>query len=490
MGSHALVGLAVLALYMILGTALALLARRGARLGEREFYVAGGRLGGFLSAMTYAATTYSSFMIVGLVGFAYFTGSGALGFELVYYASTLLLLLVFARRVWSMSRERGWISPGEMLGDIYGSRMVAALASVVYLVALIPYASSQLKGIGETIAGLAGDWAYPLGVLFGVSIMLLWSMIAGIWSVSVTDAFQGLWMLAAATLLLLWLAYSISSSGAGFSEATGYLSREGLLGLTEFWSLATFLAFTLPWMFFAVTNPQVVQRLYMPRDEASLSAMIRWFAVFGLYYTIVVTLIGLLARAASGVGALDLGPERVDQVTPQLLSLAHPLLAAVVFTSIVAASVSTADSILLTIASSASRDLGYRLGEGARARLGRASLILVAMAMVAVALSRTGYIVQLAVLSSLILLSLAPPTIAGWLGYRGDPRLVSTAILSGPAIVGLTLLATGSPRGAFSASILGLPVAAVVLLASAAITAAAIALRRGENAGLKAPRRS
>jgi len=197
-------GLTMLAGCLMLGTLLAYAVRRRAAGGERDFYVAGGRLGGILSALTYAATTYSTFMIVGLVGFAYTTGIGALGFELVYYIATVGLLIVLARKVRRLASQKGWVSPGEMLGDLYGSRAVAAIASIVFLVSLIPYAASQLKGIGEAVAGLAGgseSW-YLLGVLIAVLVMIVWSLLAGIWSVAVTDAYQGLWMLLSATFTL------------------------------------------------------------------------------------------------------------------------------------------------------------------------------------------------------------------------------------------------------------------------------------------------
>ncbi len=462
-----LVGLIVLAAYIILGTAVAIASRKRLEAGEEGFYIAKGRLGSFLSAMTYAATTYSSFMIVGLVGFAYSTGVGALGFELIYLISTLGLLTVFSRRVWRRARERGWVSPGEMLADIYGSRMVAVVASIIFLVSLVPYASAQLKGIGEAVAGLAGggDQYYTIGVLLGVAVMLVWSLVAGIWSVAATDALQGLWMLIAGTMLLLWLVAELRSSGLGVVEAFRVLEEAGLAGPGGFWSIHIFLAFTIPWMFFAVTNPQVVQRLFMPRDEGSLRNMVRWFGVFGLYYTVLVVLVGLLARAAYEAGVLGISvdpadPAQRDRVTPSLLYIASPLLASIVFTSIVAASISTVDSILLTLSSSISRDLG------AGRRAGLAGLIVVAGVLAGVALARLQYIVLLSVLSSLMLLSLAPATISGWLGRRGDPRLVAASMLAGPVIVAIAAVTTGSVKAAFVSRPMGVPISIWILAVS------------------------
>ncbi len=476
-----LLGLIVLSIYLIAGTLMAVYARRGTRASFEEIAVAGRRLGGFLSAMTYAATTYSSFMIVGLVGFAYATGIGAYGFELVYFVATLVLLTIFAKRVWRISRERSWTTPGQMLADLAGSPRLAPLLALVYLVALVPYASVQLKGVGEAVAGLTGGNLYLAGVILGVIVMIVWSSIAGVWSVAVTDAFQGLWMLASALALLAWVAAKLTGAGVGWSEAWTMLADAGLDRVGGFWKFSVFLAFTLPWAFFAVTNPQVVQRLFMPRDEKSLNRMIVLFGVFGLLYTILVTLIGLLARAGAEAGAIPLDPGiGKDQVTPSLLAISHPILAAVVFTSIVAASVSTADSILVTLATEAANDLAST--EAGKRRAFYASLLVVATAMVAVAAARVSYIVALSVLSSVMLLGIAPPTIALWSGMKPHPAAVWASILVAPLIVAAGAIHYGSPVKAFIATIYGIPLSGWILIMSTLLTIAGIAYGKGRGA--------
>ena len=54
-----------LALYALLGLGVAIAARQGLGAGASEFYLAGRRAGGVISALSYGATTYSAFMMVG-----------------------------------------------------------------------------------------------------------------------------------------------------------------------------------------------------------------------------------------------------------------------------------------------------------------------------------------------------------------------------------------------------------------------------------------
>lgn len=63
-----------IAVWFVAGAALSHLARRRMGYGIEEYFLANRRLGGFISAMTYSATTYSAFMMVGLVGLTYTSG--------------------------------------------------------------------------------------------------------------------------------------------------------------------------------------------------------------------------------------------------------------------------------------------------------------------------------------------------------------------------------------------------------------------------------
>ncbi len=473
MVERVVVSLTVLVLYILLGMAVAFYSRRYLKRGEADFYIAAGRLGGIVAALTYSATTYSAFMMVGLVGLAYATGVGALGFELAYYVATLLLLVYFARRVWRRARERGWVSPAEMLSDHYGSRLIGALIAFIYLIALIPYAAIQVKGVGELIAGLGGgSWEYYIaGVVLATVLIGAWSLIAGIWSVALTDAFQGLFMLLAGLLYTVWIALVVFSSG-GSSSVTIILGEKGLLGLGGFWSFQVFLAYTIPWVFFAAVHPQVVQRIYMPRDERSLALMVRGFAIFGLLYTIIAVTVGLLARAGAEQGVLPfIDTARRDAVTPTLLAFMNPLLAAVIFTSIVAAAVTTADSIILSLASSASRDLAYKLSPERRLYAGYAAIIVFTLAAALVAYTRKGFIVDLAVLSSLMLLALAPATLACWLNVKAPWWSALLSIALGFLATLLTLAYYERPALAFLSTVrapwgLEVPVSVIVLALS------------------------
>src|SRR5699024_9983606 len=118
-------------------------------------------------------------------------------------------------------------------------------------------------------------------------------------------------------------------------------------------SFTTFLGLTLPWFFFSLSNPQVSQRLFMPRSPKALRHMLIGFLVFGFIYTLVSLLWGFSARVAMP------GLDNSDLATPRLRDCHYvaPLLGEIVLIVILAAAVSTIDSIMLTLASMVSRDV-------------------------------------------------------------------------------------------------------------------------------------
>ncbi len=466
--------IAILIAYIVVGTIIALLSKRYYTKTLQDYFVASYRLGSFLASMTYAATTYSAFMMVGLVGLTFTYGVVAFGFEIIYLFSTIVLLSTIGLEIWRRSRVNKWISPSDMLRDLYDSNKLGFIVSIVYLIALIPYTSAQIIGIGEIFKSITEN--YVIGVLIASVLILLWIVIAGIWSVASTDAYQGIWMLSAGlTTLILLILFLIPSSNISVGEVLDSLTNiegKNLLGVT--WSLTVFLGYSIPWIFFALTNPQVVQRLYMPRDKKAFRNMVFYFAIFGLLYTVIVTLIGLLYRGYIVLNNLrDLERELLsnrDSVTPSLLKNFNEFFASYVFISIIAAAVSTANSIILTVASVIVRELYERMVKKPVERISRIvtiiSIVVMTILSLTVALLKPAFIVELSVISSVMLLPLAPITILGLYKKKRDGELYAiTSLITGFAIT-LILSIVINPIRVIRESFINIPIVMWILIVS------------------------
>jgi SSS family solute:Na+ symporter len=350
--SDSLLAWSAIIIYVAVGLVIALLARRQLGLGMNAFFLGNRQIGGLVAALTYAATTYSAFMMVGLAGLTYKLGVGALGFELTYLCG-LVLVVFFGPRFWLVGRKFNYLTHAQLLADRYQNRAVGVFATLLCLVFLIPYAAIQVMGIGYLLEGVSGGSITLLGaMLLATLLALVWSNIAGLRSVAWTDALQAVIMLLGSVAALCFVTYR------GFGGFGGFLTRMNreipqLLAGPGLFKFNVFFGLALPWLFFSLSNPQVTQRLFIPKSIRAFKQMIGGFLVFGFVYTLISVMWGFGARL------LIPGLEKADMATPALLALPiiPKVVVVVVMIGILAAAISTIDSILLTLSSMFARDI-------------------------------------------------------------------------------------------------------------------------------------
>ena len=455
----------ILSLYIIIGTAIVVSSRRLLKKGDPiDYFIASHNLSGIVSALTYAATTYSAFMMIGLVGLAYATGIGALGFELAYLVSTLILLSFIGPLLWSKCRIKRYVSPAEYLSERYKGKIVGAIAAIIMLVALIPYASIQIIGPSLILERTSnGTIPYIVAVIIATILSIIWSLIGGLRGIAWTDAFQGIIMLSSAIAIVVWV-YIWSGNTIDYLVR---VNHEVVKFPNSFWTPTVFIAYTIPWIFFAMSNPQVVQRVFIPKNFKAYKSMVLGFAIFGLLYTILTTILGIMLRGSSEIGIfakIDISKRsNWNLVTPTLLTVQEipMVLSVIVGVSILAAAITTIDSIALTLSSMISRDVYHKLINGDPKKeitIGKLVLIVICSIAALFAYIKPGFIVDLAVASSTMLLPFAILFIGGVLTEVGEKYCALTTIIVG-FITAFVLLV-------LKVSILGIPSSLLVLLFS------------------------
>ncbi len=435
--------IAAMAVWTALAIWIAAAARRGMGQGASEFFIGGRRTRGFISGMTYAATTYSAFMLVGLVGLTYRTGVGALGFEMTYLIFTVLFLVVLGPRFWLAGKRYDFITPPELLGRRYENKWVAVVAAIISFVMLIPYSSVQLIGAGLLVEGLTGG---QIPFIVGVLVMAVLSGITAIWagmrSVSWTDAFQAIAMILTSIVALLFVFFRFFDGPVQFFQ-TITLERPELLEFT--WSPALFVGITLPWAFFALTNPQVSQRLFIPDRISSMRRMILYFAFFGFLYTIISTLFGFASTQ------IVPGLENPDLAMPELLTRIPAVLAVVLFIGIFAAASSTLGSIVLTLSSLFSRDVVRNIRPGiteqSERRIAQVAIVVLLALCIGFASLQLGLIAVLSSMASGGLLVMAPALLGAFFWKRATAAGALVSMLIGGVLTGVLYVTGWYPLG-------------------------------------------
>ncbi len=459
------------AIYVVFASATAFLSRAGRSETMSHYFLGNRQMGGFVSALSYSATTYSAFMLIGLAGLTYSGGVGALGFELIYL-SGVTLVLVFGPRFWLVGQKYGYVTPSEMLGHRYDNRSVAVASAVASCVFLIPYSAVQLAGVGYLVSGMTDNAiSFTTGTVLATVLAIFFAVVAGLRSVAWTDSLQAVVMIISATLVVIFVVYALG----GFGEFFGSLSRDhpGALSVpgTGFFSFSTFLGLTIPWIFFSISNPQVSQRLFTPGSMRDLRRMLIGFLVFGFVYTLV--------AVVWGFAALQKFPDLAtgDLATPSLLAsdVVPTALGIIVMIGIIAAAVSTIDSIMLTLSSMLVRDV-YTVakpGSDEKHQLMVGKLVLPVIAVLAFLFAqlKLDLIAVLSVSASAGLLVMVPPIIGAFFWRRGTAQGALSAIIVAGTVV-FVLELTQTKLAGQGSGIWGLLISVVLFVAVSLATRA------------------
>ena len=114
-------------------------------------YVANRTFGPVILFFTLAATNFSAFTFLGFAGKAYDSGFGQYGIMGFGTAIMAIMFYVIGRKVWKLGKEKGYITPPELIGDRFNSTGLRLLFMGVMVVFTIPYLATQAIGAGMII---------------------------------------------------------------------------------------------------------------------------------------------------------------------------------------------------------------------------------------------------------------------------------------------------------------------------------------------------
>lgn len=461
-------------IYVVVALVIAFLSRTGKQNNMVSYFLGDRKLGGIVSALSYSATTYSAFMLVGLAGLTYSGGVGALGFELIYLMGVTLIVF-FGPRFWVVGKKYGYVTPSEMLGDRYQKKSVSIVVALTSCLFLIPYSAVQLTGVGYLLAGVTNN-AIPFttGVIIATVLAVVFSYIAGIRSVAWTDSLQALFMIVSSTIVIIVLINGLGGFSGFFHKLeTDYPQSLAVPG-NGFFDFLTFIGLTIPWLFFSLSNPQVSQRLFMPASMKNLKIMISGFMIFGFIYTLVAIFWGFSATI------MFPNLENVDMATPLILSsdLVPPILGVIVMVGIMAAAISTIDSILLTLASMFAKDVYGNLkkkpSDRMQLQIGKIVIPIIAILAYLFAELELNIIAVLSVASSAGLVIVVPAIFGTFFWRRGTAAGVLASVIISGLIVIILELFQYKPLG-LASGIWGIVLSTILFITVSLMTKAPVA---------------
>ncbi|HEY3466257.1 MAG TPA: sodium:solute symporter family protein [Amycolatopsis sp.] len=168
-----------------------------------EWTVGGRRFGALTMWFLQAGEVFTTFTFLGMAGLA-FSGGVAAMYALPYVPIAYVVLFFLAKRLWTMGKDRGYLTQGDFLEDRYSSRTLGTLSAVLGVIFVLPYLQLQITGLGLIVRLVTGDTASgTLSMVAGSVLVVAFVLWAGLRGVAATSYFKDGIMLVALVVLIV-----------------------------------------------------------------------------------------------------------------------------------------------------------------------------------------------------------------------------------------------------------------------------------------------
>ncbi|MBI5032437.1 MAG: cation acetate symporter [Chloroflexi bacterium] len=150
-----------------------------------EYYVAGRKVPGFFNGMATGADWMSAASFISMAGSLWALGYDGLAYIMGWTGGYVLLALLFAPYL----RKFGQYTIPDFVGARFGGNKARGVAAVAAIIVSFTYVTAQVTGVGLIMARFVGV-PYELGVIIGLSGVLVCSFLGGMKAVTWTQVAQ------------------------------------------------------------------------------------------------------------------------------------------------------------------------------------------------------------------------------------------------------------------------------------------------------------
>lgn len=350
-------GVVVFIIYLFILLSIGLYFTRKASQSMEHYLLGNRKIGPAVTALTMQSSSMSGFMFMGGPAEAFKTGWYALWYAIGDAGGGIINLSVLGKRMRRMSQMLGALSPIEYLEKRYESGAVRIVASIISVVFIFAYAFGQFIAAGKALMTLTG-FPYEWAVIIGVGVIVAYTVAGGYLAVVWTDFVQGIIMVVG-VMGIAFLVIPHVGGITGLNESLRsidptYLSIWGKdLAYYGQWGvvLGAILIYSVGYM----GLPHIVVRHMSMRSTKTVKSAIMYAAVWNQFFIFTPYLLGL--------AGIILLPNIADpeMIIPELAYTFFPgIFAALLISAIMAAIMSTSDSLLMQAGTILSRDVYQR----------------------------------------------------------------------------------------------------------------------------------
>ncbi len=372
----------------------------------KNYYLADKSLSPWLSGLSAMATNNSGYMFIGLIGFTYLNGLSSIWLMIGWILGDYLITKKLFPKIITKSFTSKNVTYASIIGSLLKNKLITKLIAVISFVFLLIYASAQFAASGKTLMAVM-NWEFYFGVITGGLIVLVYSITSGIRASIWTDAAQSIIMFISMGALVL---FSIIEVG-GVNQALFQLSEiDGFMSpfQSDHTDSIVFNIFSsLSWIvagMFVVGQPHIMIRFFAVKNNSDLvQSRAFYYSSYILFYGLAFT-VGMLSRLVLDQN-IGFDPELALPMMAQILF--NPFMVGLIISGIFAATMSTADSLIINCSGNISQDI-LELTKFSKMKITSITLI-VALTAIIIALINSGSVFSIVVFSWTILGFLLTP---------------------------------------------------------------------------------
>lgn len=251
---------------------------------EKDFILAGSRIGYFTHVGCLAAV---------IIGGAATMGSTTLGYEFGvsgFWFVTMMGIGIASLGLFLVKKISVYevFTISQLLGKRYGegTQLISAIVTAIYTLMIVV---TQVIGMGSVIHVLLG-WPVLTSMFIGGGIVLFYTVLGGMWSITLTDIIQFIVMTVG--VFFIMFPYSVNSAGG---LATVFTSvPESHLNLTNIGGDKIFQYFLL-YAFGLMVSQDIWQRVFTAKNEKVMKRSAISAGVYSFLYGLALSIVGMCA---------------------------------------------------------------------------------------------------------------------------------------------------------------------------------------------------
>ncbi len=290
-----------------------------------EWGLGGRGFGTFVSWFLLGGDIYTAYTFIAVPALVYATGAAGF-YALSYTIMVFPIVFIFAPRLWSVARARGYVSPGDFVRGRHGSQGLGLAVAATGILATMPYIALQLVGIESVltamgVGGTSGNsLVRDLPLIIAFAVVAAYTYLAGLRAPALIAFVKDLLIYLTVIVAIIYIPGKLGGWGHIFSVSAAHLKTVNPATGKPYGSIVVMPAGE--WAFATLALGSALALFVYPHAVTGVFAakrrnVIRRNAAMLPAYSLVLGLIALFGYMARAAPAVNAGV-KADGGNPQL----------------------------------------------------------------------------------------------------------------------------------------------------------------------------